>query len=97
MAEPLNSVKRIIIIAGPNGASKTTFAREYLPVEVGITTFINADLIAAGLSPFAPELGARRAGRPMLEEIDLCSEAAVDFAFETTLTGKSYLLKIHPW
>ena len=52
--------KRIIIIAGPNGAGKTTFAREYLPFEVGITTFINADLIAAGLSPFAPELVARR-------------------------------------
>ena len=64
--------KRIIIIAGPNGAGKTTFAREYLPLEVGITTFINADLIAAGLSPFAPELAARRAGRLMLEEIDRC-------------------------
>jgi predicted ABC-type ATPase len=97
VAERCSNEKRIIIIAGPNGAGKTTFAREYLPLEVGITTFINADLIAAGLSPFAPELGARRAGRPMLEEIDLCSEAAVDFAFETTLTGKSYLLKIHQW
>ena len=52
--------QRIIIIAGPNGAGKTTFAREYLPMEVGITAFINADLIAAGLSPFAPELAARR-------------------------------------
>ena len=72
---------------GPNGAGKTTFAREYLPVELGITTFINADLIAAGLSPFAPELAARRAGRLMLEEIDRCGAAGMDFAFETTLAA----------
>jgi hypothetical protein len=45
---------------------QTHFEREVLPHEVGITTFINADLIAAGLSPFAPELAARRAGRLML-------------------------------
>jgi predicted ABC-type ATPase len=67
--------RRIIIIAGPNGAGKTTFAREFLPIEVGITTFINADQIAAGLSPFAPELVARRAGRLMLHEIDRCGAA----------------------
>ena len=89
--------KRIIIIAGPNGAGKTTFAREYLPLEVGITTFINADLIAAGLSPFAPELAARRAGRLMLEEIDRCGAAGMDFAFETTLAGKAYVLRIRSW
>ena len=47
MAERRSNEKRIIIIAGPNGAGKTTFAREYLPLEVGITSFINADLIAA--------------------------------------------------
>jgi len=89
--------KRIIIIAGPNGAGKTTFAREYLPVEVGITTFINADLIAAGLSPFAPELAARRAGRLMLEEIDRCGAAGISFAFETTLAGKAYVHRISAW
>lgn len=61
MVERGSSKKRIIIIAGPNGAGKTTFAREYLPREMRITTFINADLIAAGLSPFVPELAARRA------------------------------------
>jgi len=50
--------KRIVIIAGPNGAGKTTFAREFLPNEAGCPIFVNADLIAAGLSPFAPELAA---------------------------------------
>jgi len=97
VAERYSNEKRIIIIAGPNGAGKTTFAREYLPVEVGITTFINADLIAAGLSPFAPELVARRAGRLMLEEIDRCADAGVSFAFETTLAGKGYLRRISTW
>lgn len=89
--------KRIIIIAGPNGAGKTTFAREYLPLEVSITTFINADLIAAGLSPFAPELAARRAGRLMLEEIDRCAATGISFAFETTLAGKGYAHRIEGW
>jgi len=97
VAERLNSDKRIIIIAGPNGAGKTTFAREYLPLEVGITTFINADLIAAGLSPFAPELAARRAGRLMLEKIDRCAAVGISFALETTLAGKGYLNRIHDW
>ena len=86
-----------IIIAGPNGAGKTTFAQEYLPLEVGITTFINADLIAAGLSPFAPELAARRAGRLMLEEIDRCAATGISFAFETTLAGKGYANRIPQW
>ncbi len=89
--------QRVIIIAGPNGAGKTTFAREYLPLEVGITTFINADLIAAGLSPFAPELAARRAGRRLLEEIDRCGAAGISFAFETTLAGKGYAHRIGYW
>lgn len=61
--------KRILIIAGPNGAGKTTFAQEFLPGEAGCTIFVNADLIAAGLSPFTPELAAMRAGRIMLDQI----------------------------
>ncbi len=84
-------------VIGPNGAGKTTFAREYLPLEVGITAFINADLIAAGLSPFAPDLVARRAGRLMLEEIDRCGAAGISFAFETTLAGKAYVHRISSW
>lgn len=89
--------RRIIIIAGPNGAGKTTFAREYLPLEIGITSFVNADLIAAGISPFAPELVARRAGRLMLEEIDRCASSGISFAFETTLSGKAYAHRIGSW
>ena len=54
---------RVIIIAGPNGAGKTTFAREFLPHEAACPVFVNADLIAAGLAPFAPETAALHAGR----------------------------------
>jgi predicted ABC-type ATPase len=60
--------KKIIIIAGPNGAGKTTFARSFLPAEADCQRFINADLIAARLSPFAPEAAAIQAGRLMLKE-----------------------------
>jgi len=63
---------RVIIIAGPNGAGKTTFARAFLPHEAHCPRFINADLIAAGLSPFAPEAVAIRAGRLMLQEMAAC-------------------------
>jgi len=61
--------KRILIIAGPNGAGKTTFALEFLPNEANCPLFVNADLIAAGLSPFAPERESITAGRLMLERI----------------------------
>jgi len=60
--------KKVVIIAGPNGAGKTTFAREFLPTEAGCPVFVNADLIAEGLSPFDPERVAISAGRLMLEE-----------------------------
>ena len=60
--------KKIIILAGPNGAGKTTFARSFLPLEAQCQRFINADLIAAGLSPFAPEAAALKEGRLMLAE-----------------------------
>ena len=89
--------KRIIIIAGPNGAGKSTFAREFLPNEAGCPVFVNADLIAAGLSPFAPEKVALRAGRLMLEEIHRHVTAAESFAFETTLSGRGYAQLIPGW
>jgi predicted ABC-type ATPase len=81
---------RIIIVAGPNGAGKTTFAREFLPHEAGCAVFVNADLIAAGLSPFAPERAALQAGRIMLHQINQYVAKRESFAFETTLSGVSY-------
>ena len=89
--------KKIIIIAGPNGAGKTTFARSFLPQEAQCQRFINADLIAAGLSPFAPEAAALKAGRLMLAEIDDCVRKGESFAFETTLAGLAYLGRIQHW
>lgn len=82
---------KIVIIAGPNGAGKTTFAREFLPNEAHCPTFINADLIAAGLSPFRPEAAAFRAGRLMLEEIHARIRHKDSFAIETTLSGRTYV------
>ena len=99
MASPTNPLpeKRIIIIAGPNGAGKTTLARELLPNEANILTFINADLIAAGLDPLQPERAAFRAGRMMLEMIDACVRRGESFAFETTLSGRGYARMIPRW
>lgn len=87
MAEPQ---PQLHIIAGPNGAGKTTFARNYLPRYAGCLHFVNADLIAAGLSPFAPEAAAVTAGRLVLQQIRSLASRRLDFAFETTLSGRSY-------
>lgn len=81
----------LYIIAGPNGAGKTTFARKFLPLYANCEEFVNADLIAAGLSPFAPESVAIQAGRLMLERVRSLAARRVDFAFETTLSGKTYV------
>ena len=83
--------KHIYIIAGPNGSGKTTFAREFLPLYAKCETFINADLIAWGLSPFSPTAAALRAGRLLLEQIDRYAARGIDFSFETTLSGVTYL------
>ena len=89
--------KKIVIIAGPNGAGKTTFAREFLPREAECPDFINVDLIAEGLSPFDPQRAALRAGRVMLQEIHRRVRAGESFAFETTLSGRSYARLIPRW
>ena len=88
---------RCIIIAGPNGAGKTTFAREFLPHDAGIVHFVNADLIASGLSPLKPKLAALAAGRLVLQELDRLARAQRSFAFETTLSGLGYLRRLKRW
>jgi predicted ABC-type ATPase len=88
---------RCIIIAGPNGAGKTTFAREFLPKDAGVIHFVNADLLAAGLSPLRPELAAFKAGKLFLGELDRLAKARHDFAFESTLSGLTYLSRIRRW
>ena len=97
MPSSINYSKRILILAGPNGAGKTTFAKEFLPNEANCLTFINADLIAAGLSPFEPEKSAIQAGKLMLRKIDRQVQEEKSFAFETTLSGKGYARKIPKW
>lgn len=89
--------KRVVILAGPNGSGKTTFAREFLPNEADCPIFVNADLIASGLSPFTPEASAIRAGRLMLVEIKAHARAGRSFAFETTLSGLLYARLIPRW
>lgn len=79
------------IVAGVNGAGKTTFALECLPDIAHCQRFINADLIAAGLSPFAPEQELVAASRIFLQEMQHCINRRENFAFETTLSGRGYL------
>jgi len=80
----------LYIIAGCNGAGKTTASFTILPEVLNCYEFINADEIARGLSPFKPENASFEAGRIMLNQIDKHIEAGVDFAIETTLSSKHY-------
>jgi predicted ABC-type ATPase len=84
-------VSNLYIIAGCNGAGKTTASFTILPEMLNCKEFVNADSIAAGLSPFNPESVAIEAGRIMLTRINELLRARVDFAFETTLATRSYL------
>ena len=77
------------VVGGPNGAGKTTFAREFLPAE-GILEFLNADLLAAGLSPLQPQAVAIHAARLLLNRWRDLVRAGTDFAFESTLSGRTY-------
>ena len=86
--------KNLYIIAGCNGAGKTTASFTVLPEILNCFEFVNADEIAKGLSPFQPEKVAFEAGRIMLHRIDELFRAGVDFAFETTLATKSYKEKV---
>lgn len=83
--------KNLYIIAGCNGAGKTTASYSILPEILNCKEFVNADEIAKGLSPFQPETVSFEAGRIMLNRIDELLQKEVDFAFETTLSAKSYI------
>ncbi len=96
-AGTMTAARSILIIAGPNGAGKTTFAREFLPHEGNCPTFVNADLIAEGLNPLQPEEEAVAAGRMMLNMIRAYVAEGRSFAFETTLSGRTYARMIPQW
>jgi predicted ABC-type ATPase len=85
------SSKNVYIIAGPNGSGKSTFAEKFLPDYAKCPNFINADLIAKGLSPFSPRTAALKAGKLVLAQIHEFAKKGVDFGFETTLSGKLYV------
>src|SRR5580765_6792676 len=94
---PAVTTPRCIVIAGPNGAGKTTFAREFLPKDTDIVHFVNADLIASGLSALRPESAAITAGRVFLAELDRLARSRTSFAFETTLSGRIYAGRLVKW
>jgi predicted ABC-type ATPase len=80
----------IIIVAGPNGAGKTTAAADILVGALAVQEFVNADIIAKGLSSFQPESVAFDAGRIMLQRLHHLTEQRVDVAFETTLASRTF-------
>src|SRR3954449_10006197 len=81
----------LIVLGGVNGAGKTTSSRRLLAEQLAVMSFVNADEIARGLSAFAPEAAAIAAGRVMLQRLNELAGERADFAFETTLAGKTYL------
>ncbi len=93
----MKSSRQILIIAGPNGAGKTSFARNFLPEHERCLHFLNADLIAAGISPLAPHLAHMRAGKIMLALIREYVAKGQSFAFETTLSGRISARRIPQW
>ena len=87
------STPKVILLAGPNGAGKSTAAPRLLHESLGIVEFVNADVIARGISGFEPERAAIRAGRIMLDRLDELAGQRVSFALETTLSGRAFA----PW
>jgi len=85
----------IYLIAGCNGAGKTTFAREFLPREVKCLRFLNADEIARGLSPLKPSASAVQAARLLLRQVGENLRRCERFALESTLSGKTYIRIFH--
>ena len=88
---------RALIIAGPNGSGKTTFAGRFLVGEWASPNFINADIIAGGIAPFKPEDAALKAMRLMAERMHSYVGDRKDFAVESTLSGRTYIRAIRQW
>ena len=84
----------VVIIAGPNGAGKSTLAPVLLRDTLHITEFVNADIIAQGLSGFAPETAAFEAGRVALRRQQELADEGKNFAFEATLSSRSYARRL---
>lgn len=85
------SAPKLYVVAGPNGSGKTTFALKFLREEVHCIHFVNADLIAKGLSPLDPEQAALAASRIMLNQMKNFAKNHADFCLETTLSGRTYV------
>src|SRR6266542_6459272 len=83
----------LVVLAGPNGAGKSTAAPALLVGTLGVAEFVNADVIAQGLSAFHPEQAALKAGRVMLERLGQLASRRATFAFETTLASRTFA----PW
>jgi predicted ABC-type ATPase len=83
----------VVVIGGPNGAGKSTIAARVLQGALAVSEFVNADVIARGLSAFDPDSVAVQAGRIMLERLRALAAQRASFAFETTLSGRSFI----PW
>lgn len=97
MLESSLALPTVHIVAGPNGAGKTTFALDYLKREEGILDFVNADMIASGISPLDPESVQVTAGKIFLDILEEKIVRRKSFAFETTLSGGNYLKKVCKW
>ncbi|MDO8804031.1 MAG: zeta toxin family protein [Elusimicrobiota bacterium] len=91
----MDTKNNVYVVAGPNGSGKTTFAREFLPNYAMCSNFVNADLIAQGLSPFNPREASIKAGKLVLSRINDFSKSGADFGFETTLSGRTHLRLLH--
>ena len=89
-------MKRVLMIAGPNGVGKTAFATEYLPREADFPRFVNADLIASGLDPLGTPVSAP-GGRLMLHRLESLAQSGRSFALETTLSGRAPLRWLRDW
>ena len=80
----------LYVIAGPNGAGKTTFIKHFAPREIALLDFLNADEVARGLSPLAPERAQFEAGRIVISRFDQFVNERRNFCLETTLSGRTY-------